>query len=180
MERDVLERLITDRALGGLSGDVEKLLEAYLAREPAHVRMVEETMQTVELARHAMRGPLPSSMPAFPVAGFAQIERWRRRVRQVGLVAGLAACVVLSFWIGRFSIVRQAATPSTIAVPTVKSDSTSSPPTMLARGTKTSEDSFWSYEGIRARAELSRSHTPPRSRQMLPNPFGLLRSGEPM
>lgn len=104
MDREVLERLATDRALGALTPDVERLLEAYLRLDSPSAAAAGEIERTVELARASLGEKQPSSMPAFPVAGFMQIERWHRRVRQVTYGVGLAACLVLGIALGRLAV----------------------------------------------------------------------------
>lgn len=103
MDRDVLERLATDRALGALTPEVEHLLDSYLQLDASAAETAGQIGQTVGLAREALAEQPPSSMPAFPVAGFLQIERWRRRVQRFTYVAGLAACLSLGLGIGRLT-----------------------------------------------------------------------------
>jgi hypothetical protein len=164
MDRDVLERLATDRALGALSGDVKQLLDAYKRLDPAAATEADQIDTTVSMARAALAEKPPSSMPAFPVAGFQQIERWRRRVQQFTYAAGLAACLSIGLGLGRMTA---PATP--IPVPGATgaevvqkpeadaSDSDGSDDsgrTQLARSNPSGNDAgFWSVERLMQQRE---------------------------
>ena len=178
MERDVLERLASDRALGGLAPDVERLLDAYVAREPAAARLVEETVQTAELAGRAMRESSPIPIPVFPMAGFAQAARRRWWGRRIGLITSLAACVAVSFCAGRFSTATRPDARPDNGVSTIQIALRSPDANALAGGTEPPDrtSSFWSYESILARMAQARSRPPAspartplfRSRLLLP------------
>ena len=89
MDRDVLERLMLDRALGALGGDVEVLLEAYLRERPV------ERMEGAVLSGVVsdVRGVMKTTAPAERLPSFAGVRavRWWDGVRGA---AKLAACVV--------------------------------------------------------------------------------------
>jgi len=104
MDRETLERLMTDRALGGLPPDTEALLAAYLADKPAARAMSEGIEQAVAGAKAALGDPPPEQVPAFP-AGAIRRAASNRRWAFAGRMASLAACVLIGIgvhaaWMG--------------------------------------------------------------------------------
>lgn len=153
MDTETLERLATDRALGAMNADVEELFDACMRRDAAASRVADETRRTVEIAREAMREHPPSSMPAFPLEGFKQIDRWRRRVAAMGYAAGLAACLIIGIFIGRPS------SPGATPRPVVHV----SPPAAVPVVQRADEDGFWSIERLlKQREQSSHRSQPPR------------------
>ncbi len=147
MDRESLERLATDRALGGLTPEAGQLLEAYIACDPQAAAIVRGIDTTVQAARRVLREPAPSSLPAFPVAGFMQIERWRRRIRVLTYAGALAACVLLGVGLGRLHAPTPSNQPQQIA-------ETHQPASPIAEananpGRYASEAGFWSIERLR-------------------------------
>jgi len=175
MTRDILERLTTDRAVGALTPDVEHLLEAYLKLDSASARTADEIGQTIHLAREALAEKVPSSMPAFPVAGFMQIERWRRRVRQFTYAAGLAACLSLGLGLGRLTApapvieLAVADAPDSAQVVPGNVDEIQGPqastPTELVRSTSPQDMSsgFWDVDRLRQLREQDRPQSRPQA-----------------
>lgn len=147
MDREVLERLATDRAMGALSPDVEHLLTSYLQVDPACAAAAERISNTVTLARQALAEHQPSSMPAFPVAGFQQIERWQKRVQRFTFAAGMAACLTIGLGLGRLSnpkpsVVQVVRAPQ--STETVSADVRPEPAAIMPDRT-----GFWSVERLR-------------------------------
>ncbi|HPZ97037.1 MAG TPA: hypothetical protein PL151_08210 [Phycisphaerae bacterium] len=171
MQRDVLERLAMDRAMGALSADVEQLLDAYQRLAPEAAATADEIERTVRLARAALAEKQPSSMPAFPVAGFQQIERWRRRVRQFTYAGGLAACLTIGLGLGRMTVpVASAPVPGPSAVEIVQTsdthesdfaNATEPKPTQFARSDSNDNDAgFWSVERLLQKREQEQERLP--------------------
>lgn len=153
MDRDVLERLITDRALGTLAPDAAALLDAYLEREPEAARLRDEIEGAVQLTRQVLAEDTISSMPAFPIDGLRQIERWRRRVRWTGYITGLAACLVIGVGIGTWMAAQSAAATGSVRI---VENRVSPPPLSIGNemvdNDVTGHDGFWSAERWRQRA----------------------------
>ena len=95
MDADTLERLLVDRALGGLPPDTEALLSAYLA-DRAEARALGERIGAAVLgAKAALADGEPARVPLFPADVFRERMAARRRWAVVGRVSGLAACVLI-------------------------------------------------------------------------------------
>jgi anti-sigma factor RsiW len=156
MDRELIERLATDRALGALSADAGQLLDAYVQHDPAAAAVVNEIERTVGLARTVLRDEPVKSMPAFPVAGFAEIERWQRRTRRLRYVAGLAACVMVGLGLGRLSAPMRTEIVPSLPVTVVDATATVSPSPVESGG------SFWSVDRMRQRIQ-QRPVASPRS-----------------
>lgn len=166
MDRDVLERLATDRALGGLTADVESLLDAYAKVDPTAAKVAADIDRTVRLAREALGEQHPSSMPAFPVAGFMQIERWHKRVQRFTFAAGMAACLTIGLGLGRLSA---PGNPSSPAGPMAGREyaSVTRPPVQPPTAARPVESGgFWSVDRLRQlrdEAQTSAVDTPERN-----------------
>ncbi|HVS69627.1 MAG TPA: hypothetical protein VHQ47_00060 [Phycisphaerae bacterium] len=99
MNGEMLERLLMDRALGGLAPEVEALLVEYLERDEKARGRAEELGALTGLMRRAMGSEEVEhgALPALRLGG-----GWRRRVAWgVAAGAGMAACVAIGFWGGR-------------------------------------------------------------------------------
>ncbi len=100
MEADVLERLLMDRALGGLAPDVDVLLTAYLEQDGAAAARAREFETAAAAARRVFTAGDRLALPAFPAARIAGLEQTRRQLRLVRNVASLAAAVVIGIGLG--------------------------------------------------------------------------------
>ena len=101
MNSDCLQRLVMDRALDELSPDTAELLEAYLEDRPETSLEVREIEDTLSLARQVIRGPQRAAAELPPLKlDRVILNRRGRRARWVG-VLGMAACLMLGFWLGR-------------------------------------------------------------------------------
>lgn len=100
MDGEVLDRLLMDRALGGLSPDVEVLLAAYLEQTPTAAARAGDYNAAADAARRVLRGDGPATLPPFPAVRLHRVAEARRRLRLVRHVAGLAAALVLGVGLG--------------------------------------------------------------------------------
>ncbi len=97
MDRETLERLKLDRALGVLPPDCEALLTAYIQGRPADVSDLHALERTVTLARRALRDEAPARLPGFPGERLRRAARseWRRRTARN--LTGIAASALIGF-----------------------------------------------------------------------------------
>lgn len=100
MDTETLERLLMDRALGGLTPDAADLLTAYLAHDAAATARAHEFDAAAAVARAVLRSGGGGALPPFPALRLHKLEEARRRLRIVRNVAGLAAALVLGLGIG--------------------------------------------------------------------------------
>lgn len=100
MNAETLDRLLMDRALGGLPPDVEALLEAWLAQNPGQRERAGEFETAAATARAALRSELPTALPPLPQVRIAKLLEARRRIVWVRNVASLAAVLVLGVGLG--------------------------------------------------------------------------------
>ena len=102
MNAETLERLIMDRALGTLEGDVAALLDACLEADPQAAERARQARETVDLARRALGGPSAAEVPppAYPRLRIRAAERARRRRGFLKQGAALAATLVLGAALG--------------------------------------------------------------------------------
>ena len=106
MDKEALERLLTDLAVGELSDDVRDLLSAYLAKDPPAAQLARELQETAHLARRALAAPppAPAKLPAFPAERLREAQRPRARrlawPGSVGRGLALAASGVLGLGVG--------------------------------------------------------------------------------
>ena len=129
MKSEALERLLTDRALGELSPDVEELLETHLQREPAARIEAAQIRETLRLARRALAAQPAVALP---------IPRppWRLPFR----VLAMAACFVAGLALGILTV-RGRIEPSHAA---------SAPIPQAVAITTAEESDFWSARRFRA------------------------------
>jgi len=97
MDNETLDRLLMDRALGGLSADVEALLAAYLAQVPDAATRAGEFQTAADAARRVLRSDR-STVPQPAVMRWQEVERTRRRLRM--LRQGLWAAAILILGVG--------------------------------------------------------------------------------
>lgn len=104
LKLETLQEILFDRSLGELAPDVEALLRAYLEDRPQAARLVEETEQTVELARRALDTGLDVEAVDLPPPSFLHGEGRTRRARRSPRhwfgITSAAAMIVLAFWLG--------------------------------------------------------------------------------
>lgn len=95
----MIDKLLTDRALGELPSEAAWLLDQYLTEHPEYYPLARQTEETVRLARVALCEESATGKPMSHVAAVgrgASVRPWRLAVR----AASLAACVLLGVWIG--------------------------------------------------------------------------------
>lgn len=100
MDAETLERLLMDRALGGLTPDVEALLDAYLERDSHAAARAAEFQAAAIAARRVLSTGSSAALPPFPAVRLEHIGHVRRRLVLVRNVAGLAAALVLGVGLG--------------------------------------------------------------------------------
>jgi len=115
MDGETLDRLLMDRALGGLSPDVEALLTAYLGQAPAAAARAGDYAAAADAARRVLRSDRPAALPPFPAIRLHQVAEARRRLRVVRRVASLAAALVLGVGLGAGLFRSQAPRGGTVA-----------------------------------------------------------------
>ena len=98
IDREILERLLIDRALRELSPDAQALLEDYLAREPEASEEAEEIARTVDAARCALARSEEVNSHSLPplLLGKRGGILWRVGAR----AAVLAACLLIGVGVG--------------------------------------------------------------------------------
>lgn len=145
MNAETLERLLMDRALGGLSAEVDELLDAYLERDAQAAARAGEFAEAARLARHALGGAPATVLPPFPAARIEKLQQARRSLVLVRNIAGLAAALVLGIGVGA-AFVKHFAAEELPSVPLVLTH-----PRQTAEGD--SADGFWSarrlYDRVR-------------------------------
>lgn len=112
MDAETLERLLMDRALGGLTADVEDLLAACLERDAEAAARAREFEAAAVAARQVLRSRAPAALPPFPAARIHKLEQARRRLAWVRSVAGVAASLIIGVGLGSWLFTSPAAVPS--------------------------------------------------------------------
>ena len=146
--REILERLLADRALGALDPDVESLLEAYLAHDPDLRKLAHEFGHTVALARRAVeatRPSIPTDLPQLklgPAPKARGVRLWLLGIR----AATLAACLAIGLLLG-VTLFRNTAAQVPSQLPSL-------PPLVLAESTASADTTsqFWSIRQFRGLA----------------------------
>lgn len=100
MDAETLERLLMDRALGGLAPDVDALLDAYLAQDPSAAERAREFTAAAAAARAVLGAHGREALPPFPGPRLAALEAARRRLRIVRNVTSLAAVLIIGIGLG--------------------------------------------------------------------------------
>jgi len=100
MDPNVLERLLTDRAVGQLDDDAAQLLEAYLAMDASAAAAARQIAATVALARRAMEAAPALPVPESAARRLRQAARSRRTLATLLRTAALAACLLLGLFLG--------------------------------------------------------------------------------
>jgi hypothetical protein len=102
MNAETLDRLMMDRALGAMEGDVAALLDAYLEASPQAAARARQTRETVDLARRALGSPGAGDAPppAYPRLRVQAAARARRRRGLLKQAAALAAVLVIGAALG--------------------------------------------------------------------------------
>src|SRR5437868_619896 len=95
MNEEILERLMMDAALGGLSEDVGELLMAHLEGDEKKVAEAERLRLLVRSAREAMKEECPAE-PDLRIESRLRRDKW---IAWGGRIAAMAACVVIGIGI---------------------------------------------------------------------------------
>jgi hypothetical protein len=116
LDAPTLNRLLTDRALGALSADVEQLLGSYLTFDSRAEEDSRRIARTVELARAVLCPPAGRSDDFLPPLSAAEGAARPRAVlrRVVGPAMALAACLIAGFALGK----RMSGPGPSVAMPT--------------------------------------------------------------
>jgi anti-sigma-K factor RskA len=157
MNRELLERLAIDHAVGAMPPDTEQLFSECLRTDPQAAELVRSLEQTLALARDVTKGKAPHSLPAFPQSDLERAEIWHRRARKMVGIGALAACLAIGLGLGRLS------------APTAAKPGALSPVVVLKAGQEParaagSEPGFWSVQRFR---ERSTPEVPGRSRPLI-------------
>lgn len=137
MNKETLDRLMIDRAVGALDSDVEDLLDDYLERTGVAAEQYSSTHEVVRLSRNLLQMEEETALPAFRVP---KPIRNRRRRFIVLQAAGVAAMLMIGFFIGRGLSAGNGSMPKRSVVVTV----TSSQPA--------SDSGIWSIDCTRLRS----------------------------
>ncbi len=100
IEPDIIERLLTDRALGETHADVDALLDAYLATDPQAAAARASIDDTVALADAALTDDVAVTPPPLDASRVNTALQLRRARRYLLNAAVLAAVLVLGFIYG--------------------------------------------------------------------------------
>jgi hypothetical protein len=106
MNEKILERLLVDRALGGLSSDVAALLDAHLENKPAPAGLRNEIDEAVQLAARALPHPPSRPLPPPKFIAFPQTIAAKPLYRRLRWPAELAAVFVLGLGLGLWTPLR--------------------------------------------------------------------------
>jgi anti-sigma factor RsiW len=147
MDPETLDRLLMDRALGGLPPDMETLLAAYLEANSRAAARAREFEQAAAAARNVLRERTPLSLPPFPAVRIDQLERARRRVTWVRNVGGLAAAVLLGIGLGVALLGHRSEVPAGRMAPA---------PTVAALDAELKPGEFWSAARLYEQARHNR------------------------
>jgi anti-sigma factor RsiW len=133
MNDEILERLLMDRCLGELSPDASALLDDWLGREPAAKAKAAELVDTLQLARHALRhDPAPAVLrPRF------RAPAW------IPSLAAMAACFAVGVGL-TWLLLRPLAPPQPVAAITAPAE----------------DSTFWSRDRLQAFARPAISAQP--------------------
>ena len=162
MDAEVLERLLMDRALGALTPDVESLLGAYLASDPATAARGSEFETAATAARRVLGSALPAKLPPFPAVGLQKIEQSRRRLIRLRNVAGIAAALV--FGVGLVAaLFRTGSTAPHVGTSVAQRPPASAFVTAItAVPHDASPDGFWSGQRLYEQARVAKHAAPSR------------------
>jgi len=97
MNSEMLEALLLDRALGGLTPEAQLLVSELLERDPEAAQQAREIEQTVSMARETFRG---SGLPAENILPMP-LDLRRRHSHIPIWTAGIAASLLFGFFCGR-------------------------------------------------------------------------------
>jgi hypothetical protein len=155
MNEKILERLLIDRALGGLAPDVAALLEAYLDKDPGPAGLRREIDETVRLAGSALpRPPLralpPPKFVAFPRRSRAAAHPWRQWW-PVELAAVFVAGLMFGLWSSRPPL-----------PPASRPDPGQTIALQMPAGSESGTASFWSTARVAELQSKSPAPTPSR------------------
>jgi hypothetical protein len=108
MSPKLLESLLTDRALGEHSIEVEALLDAYLRDHPEAQSLSDQIMQTVEVAKQVLNDNTEIRLHEFPLDYMRRVEKRACHSRRLRKGAALAASLLLGIGLGMLSQFRAA------------------------------------------------------------------------
>jgi hypothetical protein len=155
LEREMLEKLVLDRALGALTPEAARLLEAYGEGDARVGELEREYEQTVGLARRALAEAREPALPPFPAERIAAEARRRRLWRITRNAGALAACVLIGLMGGmRWS---------TVPTPPVEAVSAVAMRGENGRGgvpDETRGSGFWSSQRIHKQAQAASAGRP--------------------
>ena len=144
MNAETLERLLMDRALDGLSPDVEGLLAAYLERDVEAAARGREFSTAAATARQVLASGTGVSLPPFPAARIRKLEQSRRQLRWVRNIAGVAASLLIGIGLGAAFSGQRALVPGGADTRLIVSDGVIQ---TVARA-EPSADGFWSAQRL--------------------------------
>ena len=146
MNKETLDALLIDRALGALPPDTEALLAAYLAQNPAAAVDLEQTLEVVGIARDTLDAEPSALLPEFRAPRTA---RRRRQYRYTLQFAGMAAMLAIGLTVGR-----HLSGASTVRPPTSIGVAVQTGPTL------SSENGIWSISAYLRERQAARSARP--------------------
>ena len=98
MNKEILDTLVIDRALGVLPPETEALLDAYIGQHPESAAVLELTLDAVSGARTLLKNADSAPLPDFRAP---RIVRRRKQRRYVVQIAGMAASLIIGIAAGR-------------------------------------------------------------------------------
>jgi hypothetical protein len=143
MERETIERLAIDCALGELNEDAAMLFEAYLAEHAEAKQWADPMMQTCLRTReaiaqktHAAKAVVQPEPVRLPWANWSTLGRW---------AAVIAVSAFLGVTVGRWSTPSQTRKPDTVVVRTAQPDAG---PEGWRRVLSESGQGFWQTKAV--------------------------------
>ena len=112
IEPDIIERLLTDRALGETHADVDALLDAYLAEDPRAAAAHRSIDGAVALAGAVLADDVAINPPLLDAARINTALQRRRARRYLLNAAALAAVLLIGVAIGSFNRSNPSARPA--------------------------------------------------------------------
>jgi hypothetical protein len=156
MNADTLERLLTDKALGGLGDDVDALLDAYLEMNPSAAEKAAQTREIVSGAAEMLRLKQARPLPPLPVERMLRAGKTGAWIRPAMRIAVLAACLLIGL-LGGWGIGFKTATNPAVEQATAPATDYTGIASAAPRENRASDESgFWSYRRLAERSRVSR------------------------
>ncbi len=155
MERETIERLAIDHALGELSADAAALFEAYLAEHTDARQWAKPMIETCDRTREAIER---KTQPSEPIAWREPVRLRFNRVAIARWAAVIALSALVGITIGRWSKPQEIPRPETVVVRTA---ATETGPDGWQRVLNEPQQGFWQSKAL-AMLQSQPQQTPTR------------------